>query len=509
MRGAGGRLASTVPAVTPPAWTSLVTGVDPGRHGIYSFTVPGAQDYTERFVTSAERRVPSLWHYLTAAGRSVGVFNVSLSYPPEPVSGFLFAGFDCPVLGPHMAYPEQAFHVAMQGVSGYVHEGLHEVRGAPAAREIQRQLRQQRDMLCNLLREFPVEILAVNFNGPDHVHHHAWPLGQTTEQLAASTGSPVEDVYREVDGILGDLLERYTDENTHLVLVSDHGGGMMRGQVSLARALEAGGFLARRAGARPHRESLSWPRRWAHRLLPRRLRASIWRLGGMQFRQDMAQQLRAAEVAQIDWSRSAAFPWGSSGFVQVNVKGRQPEGCVDPGDRDRILEEVEACLRELRDPLTGAAPLDHILRGEALYREPRAGYVPDLVVEDTEYAVLPHWKDELAVSNLSEMGESYRGITANHRPYGILATWGPAVRPGSSVPALGMADIAPAVLYLAGVPLPEGLEGRLADGLWDTGVKPQTGGTGDAGPVPTASASPYSEQEQAAVEQRLRDLGYM
>lgn len=508
-RGAAGRIRSTIPPVTPPAWTSLVTGVDPGRHGIYSFTAPGQDDYTERFVTSAQRHVPSVWHYLSAAGLTVGVFNVSLSYPPEPVSGFLFAGFDCPVLGPHIAYPEGAFAAAMQGISGYVHESIHEERGEAAAREIRRQMRQQRDMLVNLTQRYPVEVLAVNFNGPDHAHHHAWPRGMTTEQLAAETGSPVQEVYQEVDGILGDLLECYADPNTQVLLVSDHGGGPMQGEVSLARALEAGGFLVRRRASPARREGRSALRRLVRRVLPRRLRAAIWQRGGLEWRREVGERLRAALVAEVDWEKTRAFPWGSSGFVQVNVKERQPQGCVHLRDRERVLEEVEACLRELRDPVTGVAPLGPMRRGEELYREPRVGYVPDLVVEDTDYAVLPHWEAEAAVSNLAEEEEPYRGVTANHRPEGLLATWGPAVRAASTVPSLGMCDVAPTLLYLAGVAVPQGLDGRVARELWDTGAEPESRAATSPALVPSAAGSPYSREEEAAVEQRLRDLGYM
>ena len=508
-RGAIGRIASTVPAVTPPAWTSLVTGVDPGRHGIYSFTSPSADAYAEHFVSAAERQAPSVWHYLSAAGRRVGVFNLSLSYPPEPVSGFLFAGFDCPVLGPHIAYPEGAFAAALQGVPGYVHEGPGEVRGEAAARQIVRQMRQQVEMLGNLTRQYPVEVLAVNFNGPDHIHHHGWPRGQSAEELARSRGSVVEEVYRELDGLLGELLEAYADEETQVVLASDHGGGVMRGQVSLAQALEEGGFLVRRETSR--RAERGGVRELAHRLLPARAKAWVWSRKGLALRQELARRRQAALTEGVDWSRTRAFPWGSSGFVQVNVQGRQPQGCVAPEDRERVLGEVEAYLRELREPETGAAVLDKIARGEALYREPRAGYAPDLVVEDTEYAVLPHWGSGDTLPNspaAGELGKVSPGITANHRPEGVLVTRGPAVRAGAVVPRLGMADLAPALLYLAGVAIPEGLDGRLARELWDTGVVPEGQEAEPAAAAP-AAAVPYSEQEQAAVEARLRDLGYM
>lgn len=503
-RGALGRIASTLPAVTPPAWTSLVTGLQPGRHGIYSFTSPSPDDYAEHFVTAAERQAASVWHYLSAAGRSVGVFNLSLSYPPEPVSGFLFAGFDCPILGPHIAYPDGAYELAMRGVSGYVHEALAEVRGEAAARQIRRQLQQQRQMLLNLTAAYPVEILAVNFNAPDHIHHHAWPLGQSAAELAASTDSLVEQVYRDLDTLLGDLLETYADGNTHVLLVSDHGGGHMLGQVSLARVLEAGGFLVRHAA--PTRKG-GW-RQTAGRLLPRQVKSWIWARKGLEFRREVGHQRQAAQARQVDWSRTRAFPWGSSGFVQVNVRGRQPQGCVDPADQERVLQDIEAYLREVRDPATGAPALTNLHRGEDAYPAPRVGYAPDLIVEDAEYAVLPHWDQETAVANLREFGAAYRGVTANHRPEGVLLTCGPAVVPGTPVPPLAMADLAPALLYLAGVPLPAGLDGRLARTLWDTGLEPEGQAEEAAGPLP-ATAAPYSEHEQAAVEARLRDLGYM
>jgi predicted AlkP superfamily phosphohydrolase/phosphomutase len=505
-RGAGGRLASTIPALTPPAWTSVMTGVDPGRHGIYAFTRPTAEDYTERVIPRTERQVPSVWQYLSAAGRTVGVFNLSVSYPPESVNGFLFAGWDAPVLGPEMAYPTAAYATAMQGLSGYVHYRPDGLRDEVASREVVHQTRQQRDMLFNLTRAYPVEVLAANFNGPDSIHHRGWPLGMPVEQLAASTGSPVEEVYRELDTLLGELLERYADENTQVVLISDHGGGPVTGQVSLAAALEEGGFLVRPSQKRT--EGRRGLRLLANRLLPRGVKARIWSLLGGQKRWEMEAQLRALRTGKVDWEHSVAFPWSSSGFIQVNIRGRQPRGCVDPADRDRVLDDVEACLRAVRDPVTGAAPLDKMYRGEAIYKEPRVGYMPDLVVDDTDYVPKPYWENREVVRNLAAQGPGYTGLTGDHRPEGILATCGPAVRAGTPLPPLGMADVAPALLYLAGVPIPDGLDGQLASSVWDTGaaVERQAAQSLDAA---ATVVTPYSDQEQAAVEERLRDLGYM
>src|SRR5262249_51635979 len=95
--GAWGRLRSTIPAATFPAWTSLVTGVTPGRHGILDFTerVPGT--YRLRFVNGSFRRAPAMWTRLTHAGRRVAVVTVPATYPPEPVAGIMVSGFESPL----------------------------------------------------------------------------------------------------------------------------------------------------------------------------------------------------------------------------------------------------------------------------------------------------------------------------------------------------------------------------------------------------------------------------
>ena len=510
-RGALGRVRSTMPALTPPAWTSLVTGVDPGRHGIYSFTRPGP-NYREQVVTTGDRCAPSVWQLLSATGRRVGVFNFSLSYPPEPVKGFFFSGFDSPVFGPAIAYPAEAYALATSGLRGYVHEGVDRLRDEAAEHEYTRQMLQQRDMLFRLTRRWPVEVLAVNYNAADRLHHTGWPQGWTAQQLAASSGSAIEGSYRALDRVLGDLLAEYADESTQVLLVSDHGGGPLLGQVNLSLALEAAGLLVRRPRQRP--SPLVATLKAVRRRIPQSVKGHVQRLAGARLRHAVGARLRGTGGADVDWSRTVAFPWGSRGFIQVNQRGREAQGCVAPEDRDRVLTDVEACLRELRDPVTGRPVIGLLERGETLYREPRAGHAPDLLAEgtDEEYAVKP-WGDgesprKEIVRHFGCFHDCPRGVTANHRRWGLLATCGPAVRPGTPVPELDLQDVAPALLYLAGEPIPAGLDGQLNRTLWDTGAKPVLGAAAPtrAGATP---AAPYTAEEQAAVEARLAELGYM
>src|SRR5438445_316217 len=132
-RGTWGRLRSTVPPATFPAWTSLVTGVNPGRHGIFDFSarVPGT--YRVRFVNGSHRRAPALWTRFSAAGRRVAVLTVPATYPPEPVAGVMVSGFDSPLataIDGSFVHP-RALYAEIQGPVGGL---LAFTRRTPAAR---------------------------------------------------------------------------------------------------------------------------------------------------------------------------------------------------------------------------------------------------------------------------------------------------------------------------------------------------------------------------------------
>jgi hypothetical protein len=95
--GAWGRLASTVPAATFPSWTSFMTGVNPGRHGVLDFTRRERGEYRVRFVNATYRKAPTIWRLLSDAGRRVSVLGLPGTYPPEPINGYMVSGFDTPV----------------------------------------------------------------------------------------------------------------------------------------------------------------------------------------------------------------------------------------------------------------------------------------------------------------------------------------------------------------------------------------------------------------------------
>jgi len=102
---AHGELLSTMPPVTAPAWASFMTGVNPGRHGIYEFAHRQRGSLSQVPVNATFLQAPTLWQRLSDAGACVGVINVPLTYPPAPVNGFLISGLMTPRGARDFTYP--------------------------------------------------------------------------------------------------------------------------------------------------------------------------------------------------------------------------------------------------------------------------------------------------------------------------------------------------------------------------------------------------------------------
>jgi predicted AlkP superfamily phosphohydrolase/phosphomutase len=95
-KGIWGHLTSTIPPFTAPAWTSFMTGKNPGKHGIYDFMVREPGTYTSSSVNASFCDADSLWRIIGSEGKKVGVINVPMTYPPEEVNGFLISGMLTP-----------------------------------------------------------------------------------------------------------------------------------------------------------------------------------------------------------------------------------------------------------------------------------------------------------------------------------------------------------------------------------------------------------------------------
>ncbi|MBI2893159.1 MAG: alkaline phosphatase family protein [Deltaproteobacteria bacterium] len=344
-RGEHGRLRSTVPPITVPAWTTMMSGVSPGELGLYGLRarVPGS--YQMRVVTAADVLVPRVWEVAARASRKAVIVGVPQTYPlpqrqgVDAVSCFLTPSASSPFASPRSLEPElrRLFGEYKMDVPGF-----RSLDRARILRELYAMTAQRFAIAEHLARTREWDLFMVVDMGLDRFHHAFWQTWNEDHAAYDADGpfrGEAERYYAFVDERLGELLS-LADDDTAVLVVSDHGARTLEGGVCVNEALADAGLLA--LPLRPAR--------------PTRL-----------------------DEAGVDWDRTVA--WAEGGYyarVFLNVRGREPRGALEPGARERVRDEVARLLRETRG--LGGRSLDtRVVRPEEVYPS-CSGAPPDLMV---------------------------------------------------------------------------------------------------------------------------------
>jgi predicted AlkP superfamily phosphohydrolase/phosphomutase len=422
--GLHGRLRSTIPAITCPAWASMLTGRDPGALGLYGFRNRSGAVYEElQKATSDSVRVPAVWDVCSDSGRSVTAIAVPPGYPPVPVNGEWVSCFLTPPSAPVYTYPPRLAEEISRVAGGYGFD-VEDFRSD----DRERILRQTHEMTerrwtlaLHLLESRRADFFICCEIGSDRVQHAFWKDHDPQHRghdPASPYRSAVRDYHRLLDGLLGEALARLDPEDTVLV-VSDHGARRLDGGIRVNEWLIQHGYLALR---------------------------------------EPPAQPSALRPQMVDWSRTTA--WAAGGYygrVFLNVAGREPQGTLPPADyasvRDRLAAELEAIPDEKGNPLRSKA-----YRPEDLYPE-REGLPPDLIV----------YFDDLAWRAIGQVGtdgalHTFENDTgpdhANHAQHGIFVMRDPAGRRGDAG-VVDILDVAPTLYDALQLPPPPGLTGKV------------------------------------------------
>jgi predicted AlkP superfamily phosphohydrolase/phosphomutase len=503
--GCHGELRSTFPPLTPPAWASFMTGKNPGKHGVFSFRRLAASAYRSGdLITANQLRARTLWEILGEAGRQVGAINVPPSYPVRPVNGFMVACLMAPPGEATIVYPPALRAVLPDDYAISIEPPRQLLPGEPGYRErcldylgrLRRLAEQRLAVTLRLLREQAWDLLAVVFYEPDRIQHFFWshlaaagPAGVGPE-VVAEIAAEARAIFRQLDRGLGELV-RAAGPDTVTLVVSDHGFGPAPERfVYVNRWLADRGLLHALASWR-------WRRRLVRRL-PRKLRA----------------RYDTVEHVFVDWSRSRAWcevMETRSAGVWLNVRGRQPEGLVRPGaEYEAVREEIRRGLVELQE--NGRPVFSLVARREEVYRGPATELAPDLLLyaAPTHGLMFSGLRPELRARAPFAPFVEY-GFTGAHEPAGIYVAAGPGIAALGRQPEAPIEALAPTILCLLGVPVPDGMDASPLLHLLTPEARAASAVryVPDSDPAPVDEAGWRSEEDQAEVEARLRALGYV
>jgi predicted AlkP superfamily phosphohydrolase/phosphomutase len=507
--GMWGRLRSTVPPSSAPAWSSLATGKNPGKHGIFTFVLRKSDGYTIQSVSGGHRKATPLWRILDRQGFRVGVVNMPMTYPPNRLEhGFMISGFDAPGLESDFVYPPHLKPVLRR--NQYVIDPV-EKDPAASAEMLLHSFQIQKRAFWELKETQPWDVLILVFMQLDRAQHQFWlDMNRADSQF----GDVILQLYQEADAILGEILHSLDDE-TMLIVMSDHGAGPLYSGVSINQWLTREGYLALKEVSKPRtllNRLLLQAAKLEKLYLPSHAR-DLFRRRFARFRDEGKSYLL---TERIDWSKTTAFSLGTYEGIFINLAGRESQGIVPPESYDRLRSEIADRILSLCDPGTGEPVVQRVFRREELYHGRYADQAPDLMLDWTpgyyRYervgTVHQYAHEDIFAPKRSPFTNHI--VAGSHRQYGILLLHGEPFQVGP-IHNAEIVDIAPTILHLLGIAVPKDMDGRvLTEALapqWlaDHPVSRTEPGA-FSGPDRTGV---YDEDEETVVREHLRALGYL
>ncbi len=527
--GVSGPLESVVPPQTAPAWTSFRTGCLPGVTGIYDFTRPVRDQYREKPVTGDDCLVPSFWELPACSNLRTLALNIPLTHPARELNGAMITGFMTPGSRLDASWPSDLLARIETGRGRYPF--YLETRTDDPDEffdAIGNMLDYKRGVFEELTAAEKYDFAIIHIWGTDRLAHAMWDLlsAENPDDLPREKRRLYEraaDYLARVDQFVGDTAERLCSEDT-LWIISDHGFGTATHGVDLNVWLYENGYLAlrntpasrlRRAAWRrgfnpsslvnrkAEKDKMKRPRR---RLLkiPVRPRPMTDIIGALTARRRLF-----LSMADVDWSKTAAYSPFGLGHIRLNKKGREPQGIIESGsDESRVLQDLSKALE--RTPLEtphGKVFYPKTAAAADLFGAGRAPGGPDLyfLSHDSGFLALNvfSFSSSRPVAGLPD-GYGY------HRQNGVLIAAGKNLRTKFKIGGARIIDIAPTLMHLSGAPVPEDMNGTVLEHALDpeflsstpperSGRMPRLSGV-DAGTV---------ESDGDELMERLKGLGYV
>jgi predicted AlkP superfamily phosphohydrolase/phosphomutase len=401
-RGSSVEMNSSLPDVSAVAWTSVNTGMNPAKHGIYGFVDRKPGTNTMEVMTASHVRAKTIWQLASNAGRRAVAINVPLSFPPQAINGVVISDFLAPALN-KAVYPTTLLPTlqtlgyridtdpwaARQSLDAFVEDFRVTAEKRAAA-------------VLHLMDAEAWDLFMVVFMETDRLHHFMWQYMESNDETYAPKFIAA---YRQIDEIAGQIIGKLRDDD-ELIIMSDHGFTTLLKEVYLNVWLEQEGYLGFEAGKDRGLESMS--------------------------------------------PQTAAFSL-DPGRIYVNLQGREPSGSVSPADLGSVLTELEGRLRGLCDPETGAPIVKEVYRADDIYHGPLRQRAPDLLV-------MPH--DGYDIKGTFESSElTGRGKLVGMHKYDNATLF--LRNQKVTVDHASVHDVLPTACKLLRIDCPENVDGRV------------------------------------------------
>jgi len=498
--GVRGELLSTANPLTPPAWTTLMTGREPGDHGIFDFIWAEERGDRVYFTLNNFRdiQVETIWTMVSRAGGRVTSLNFPLMAPPPAVAGSIVPGL---VSWKHLrrnVYPPELY-VKLQALPGFRPKEAawdfdKEKRATQVFPEAEREewvsshiRRDQQwfEVFRYLVRHDPSDLTAMVIDGVDKIQHVCWDQldpnyhQRDTTRRGCWLRQLCVDYFRQLDAFLGEVMD-LAGPDGRILLASDHGFGKTEQVFRLKLWLSEQGYL-----------------RWA----------PIDKLDPDE--QQKIDKLVTKHFVYLDWKNTIAYAGSpATNGIHIRMAGDSSPGGIPEAEyeplRDRLIDQ----LLQIRDPVTGAQVVTRVLKREEAFPGRHNHRAPDLTLILNDHGFISTLNKEPVIWTRPR-------VAGAHRPEGVFLAWGPGIPKGAVLSQQPMLDVAPTLLYSLGLPIPADLEGKVIEEAFDLShlrAHPVRIGPPTEPPdnyVTRTARTARAEEEERVILERLRALGYV
>ncbi|HHT9126335.1 MAG TPA: alkaline phosphatase family protein [Candidatus Brocadiia bacterium] len=426
-KGIYGELESTIPAITCPAWSSMMTSANPGRLGLYGFRNRTRYDYnTLTFANSTSVKEDTVWDILSRHNKKVILIGIPPTYPPKPVNGCMITCFLTPDTNSQYTYPAD-LKPEVEAISGGYILDVDDFRSEdkkPILKTIYEMTQKRFKIAKNFIQTKEWDFFMMVEMGPDRIQHAFWKYFDETHpkhQPGSEYKNVIYEYYKYVDKEIGEILS-LTPEDTLIMVVSDHGAKRMDGGIRINQWLINNGYL----------KLVKYP-----------------------------SEATPFNKLEIDWENTTA--WGEGGYygrLFMNVTGREPKGRVARQNYEHVRNELIEGIKSIRDE-HGKNINTRIFKPEDIYSK-CAGIPPDLIIYFGDLywrsigSVGPPEADKTIWADENDTGPD----DANHDQYGIFIMSDGHTKQEKRN-GLHLMDVAPTILNYMGIEVPDNMEGKV------------------------------------------------
>jgi predicted AlkP superfamily phosphohydrolase/phosphomutase len=374
--------------------------------------------------------------------------------------------------------------------------------------EMKQDIKNKTKITTKLMKENIWDFMMVHFMETDQVQHFMW------DQKQNDNNQSILEIYQSLDHTIAKIQAELSQEDT-LFIMSDHGFGSLSYNFHIDTWLLKEGYIKLKNNLSSLLKKISFKMGITKETLypvgeyiyPWLRKEGILETALDVVSNPWLQRLFLASQ-NVNWSQSQAYSHSEIGSIYLNVKGREPRGCIEPGNIDQVREEIIGKLKELENPFTGKKISTQVYKGEEVYHGSQSIYAPDIVFLPDDMEILGKGAYQFLSHKIVSKSESQSG---HHRMDGIFLAQGPGINQGHKITGSHIMDMAPTILYQLGLPILDHMDGTVINDIYEEELEEEIEqvSKSDLGLKTKKRNSDGESEDDEDKKKRLKGLGYV